>query len=142
MKSRPGACSLFFRSNTFSLSGRGLDVAMNISPYPTMKNNLFPTKAPNFIGFIICLALYVALMAWTGPATAQPAVSRPGDGSISHKPRIIVTTDLGADPDDDPRPVWVQFWGGGNNLAQATYGHPKPRPVRSCLPGYEMGNGR
>jgi hypothetical protein len=55
----------------------------------------------NFIGFPICLAVSVTLVAWAGPATAQPAASRPGNSSISHKPRIIVTTDLGADPDDD-----------------------------------------
>jgi len=192
-----------------------------------MKNNLFPTMRPNFIGFTICLAVCVSLMAWTGPATAQPAAAPPGDGSISHKPRIIVTTDLGADPDDiqslvrllvsvnefdieglivstgcwrknqhntdmldkivaaygqvlpnlqvhakgypsleylksisvlgqtgygmsdvgegkdskgseliiasvdraDPRPVWVQFWGGGNILAQAIW---KVRATRSA----------
>jgi hypothetical protein len=153
-------------------------------------------------------------------------MAQPGGGSTSHKPRIIVTTDLGADPDDqqslvrllvsanefdieglivstscwkknqnntamldkivdaygkvlpnlqvhaknypsreslksisllgqtgygmgdvgdardskgsnliiaavdkdDPRPVWVEFWGGGNNLAQAIW---KVRATRS-----------
>jgi hypothetical protein len=184
-----------------------------------MTINPFPTNRPNSIGPAICLALLVALVAWTGPAPAQPATAGPGGRPISHKPRIIVTTDLGADPDDeqslvrllvsanefdieglivstgcwkknqsntamldkivdaygqalpnlrvhangypsheylksisvlgqtgygmsdvgegrdtkgseliiaavdkdDPRPVWVQFWGGGNNLAQAIW---------------------
>lgn len=163
----------------------------------------------------MCVTL-VALTAW---ATPQPFADGGSGGSVSHKPRIIVTTDLGADPDDeqslvrllvcanefdieglivstgcwkkkqsntamldkivdaygeclsnlqvhakgypsleylksisvmgqrgygmgdvgagkdspgseliiasvdkdDPRPVWVQFWGGGNNLAQAIW---------------------
>ncbi|HSH16037.1 MAG TPA: nucleoside hydrolase-like domain-containing protein [Verrucomicrobiae bacterium] len=191
-----------------------------------MSNNLFPTRRPNSIGPALCLALMVVLLAWTGPANAQPAAAGPGGRSNSHKPRIIVTTDLGADPDDeqslvrllvsanefnieglivstgcwkknqsntamldkmvdaygkvlpnlqvhargypsheylksisvlgqtgygmgdvgegrdtqgsdliiaavdkdDPRPVWVQFWGGGNNLAQAIW---KVRATRS-----------
>lgn len=62
-----------------------------------MTTNLFPTKAPNFIRHTICLAASVALLAWTGPLKTHAAA----DDSISHKPRIIVTTDLGADPDDD-----------------------------------------
>lgn len=191
-----------------------------------MSNTLFPTRRPNSIGPALCLALMVVLLAWTGPATAQPAAAGPGGRSNSHKPRIVVTTDLGADPDDeqslvrllvsanefdieglivstgcwkknqsntamldkivdaygkvlpnlqvhargypsheylksisvlgqtgygmgdvgegrdtqgsdliiavvdkdDPRPVWVQFWGGGNNLAQAIW---KVRATRS-----------
>jgi hypothetical protein len=36
-------------------------------------------------------------VASTVLATAQPAADGPGDGSIGHKPRIIVTTDLGDD---------------------------------------------
>jgi hypothetical protein len=197
-----------------------------VNLYPEMNTNLFRTKRPHFTALTLCLAVSVALVASTGPATAQPADARPGDGSISHRPRIIVTTDLGADPDDDqslvrllvcanefdieglivstgcwkknqsntdmldrivdaygevlpnlqrhakgfpsyeylksisvlgqtgygmsdvgdgkdsegsdliiasvdkedPRPVWVQFWGGGNNLAQAIW---KVRNTRS-----------
>jgi hypothetical protein len=161
----------------------------------------------------------VALVTCIAVAMAQPGAGAGNGGSTSHKPRIIVTTDLGADPDDeqslvrllvsanefdieglivstgcwkknqsntamldkivdaygkalpnlqvhargypshaylksisvlgqtgygmadvgegkdskgseliiaaadrnDPRPVWVQFWGGGNNLAQALW---------------------
>ena len=36
---------------------------------------------------------------WLG--VAQPSDNQSGDGSTSYKPRIIVTTDLGADPDDE-----------------------------------------
>lgn len=63
-----------------------------------MNTNLLPTKGSRSGGQNICLAVCVALVAWTGPMTTQAAADC---GSISHKPRIIVTTDLGADPDDD-----------------------------------------
>jgi hypothetical protein len=46
------------------------------------------------------LFLCVALAAWLGLTATQRATGAEG-GSISHKPRIIVTTDLGADPDDE-----------------------------------------
>ncbi len=180
---------------------------------------MFPVNRPNLFGLTVCVPIAVALMAWTRPATAQSAAARTDGVLISPKPRIIVTTDLGADPDDkqsmvrllvsanefdieglivstgcwkknqsntvmldkivdaygqalpnlqvhakgypshaylksisvlgqagygmadvgagkdsegaelitaavdrdDPRPVWVQFWGGGNNLAQAIW---------------------
>ena len=68
-------------------------------PTEIMKlNPSFSTKRPTFIGHAICLAASFALAAWAKPATAQAAA---GGGSNSHKPRIIVTTDLGADPDDE-----------------------------------------
>lgn len=190
-----------------------------------MSVRLFLSHGSNPIGLVLRFAC-VALAASTISATAQPTAERPGGSAISHKPRIIVTTDLGADPDDeqslvrllvsanefdieglivstgcwkknqsntamldkivaaygkslpnlqvharafpsleylksiavlgqtgygmsdtgdgkdskgseliiasvdknDPRPVWVQFWGGGNNLAQAIW---KVRATRS-----------
>ena len=171
-------------------------------------------------------ALFIALATCVGPMMAQPGSGAAVGDSTHHKPRIIVTTDLGADPDDeqslvrllvsanefdieglivstscwkksqnntamldkivdayekvlpnlqvhardypsyqalksisvlgqtgygmndvgegkdtkgsdliiaavdknDPRPVWIQFWGGGNNLAQAIW---KVRATRS-----------
>jgi hypothetical protein len=187
--------------------------------FQTMHPKLFSTKRQRLIGPSFHLAVLVALATCVGAAMAQPGSSAANGGSIRHKPRIIVTTDLGADPDDeqslvrllvsanefdieglivstgcwkknqsntamldkivdaygkalpnlqvhakgypshaylksisvpgqtgygmgdvgegrnskgseliiaaadrdDPRPVWVQFWGGGNNLAQAIW---------------------
>ena len=66
-----------------------------------MSKNLFPTKLPISTRFTSGLAVAVALLVWAGLAAAQPAANGPGSGLISHKPRIIVTTDLGADPDDE-----------------------------------------
>lgn len=184
-----------------------------------MKTTLFSKPCSNSIGRSLRLATCIALAMSAGLTKAQPAVGPPGSPSLGHKPRIIVTTDLGADPDDeqslvrllvsanefdieglivstgwwkknqrdtamlgkivdaygkvlpnlqvhakgypsyeylksisvlgqtgygmsdvgdgrdtkgsdliiaavdqdDPRPVWVQFWGGGNNLAQAIW---------------------
>lgn len=184
-----------------------------------MHTKLFPTKGPRWIGPRFCRTVLIALATCVGAAMAQPGDGAANGGSTSHKPRIIVTTDLGADPDDeqslvrllvsanefdieglivstgcwkknqsntamldkivdaygkvlpnlqvhakgypshaylksisvlgqtgdgmadvgegkdskgseliiaaadrnDPRPVWVQFWGGGNNLAQAIW---------------------
>ncbi len=199
---------------------------MNQNFYSKVQTRLTPTgNAKPFVLFS-GLAVAVASMLWATPIMAQPAVSRPEGGTIRHKPRIVVTTDLGADPDDeqslvrllvsanefdieglivstgcwkknqsdtamldkivaaygkvlpnlqvhaqgypsyeylesisvlgqpgygmghvgdgkdsqgsdliiaavdknDPRPVWVQFWGGGNNLAQAIW---KVRATRS-----------
>lgn len=40
-----------------------------------------------------------------------------GDGKDSKGSELIIAS---VDK-DDPRPVWVQFWGGGNNLAQAIW---------------------
>ena len=45
----------------------------------------------------LCFWVLVALMAWTVPTKAQLA----SGSSISYKPRVINTTDLGADPDDE-----------------------------------------
>lgn len=176
-----------------------------------------PRSQPGLLGPTILRNIFIALATCVGAAMAQGATSGADGGSNSHQPRIIVTTDLGADPDDeqslvrllvsanefdieglivstgcwkknqsntamldkivdaygkalpnlqvhakgypshaylksisvlgqtgygmadvgegkdskgseliiaaadrnDPRPVWVQFWGGGNNLAQA-----------------------
>ena len=184
-----------------------------------MHATLLSTKGPRLIGPHSCRTVLIALVTCIGAAMAQPRAGATTGGSISHKPRIIVTTDLGADPDDeqslvrllvsanefdieglivstgcwkknqsntamldkivdaygqvlpnlqvhatgypshaylksisvlgqagygmsdvgegkdtkgseliiaavdrnDPRPVWVQFWGGGNNLAQAIW---------------------
>jgi hypothetical protein len=184
-----------------------------------MHPELFSTKGPRLIGPSFHRAVLVAIVMCVGAAMDQPGSSAARGGSASHKPRIIVTTDLGADPDDeqslvrllvsanefdieglivstgcwkknqsntamldkivdaygkalpnlqvhakgypshaylksisvlgqtgygmadvgegkdskgseliiaaadrnDPRPVWVQFWGGGNNLAQAIW---------------------
>lgn len=181
--------------------------------------NLLPQKRQASFGLRICRILFIAVVMCVGETMAQPASGAAGGGAISHKPRIIVTTDLGADPDDeqslvrllvsanefdieglivstgcwkknqsnttmldkivdayglaltnlqvhakgypshaylrsisvlgqtgygmsdvgegkdskgseliiasadrnDPRPVWIQFWGGGNNLAQAIW---------------------
>jgi hypothetical protein len=47
-----------------------------------------------------------------------------GDGKDSEGSDLIIAS---VDK-DDPRPVWVQFWGGGNNLAQAIW---KVRATRS-----------
>jgi hypothetical protein len=47
-----------------------------------------------------------------------------GDGKDTKGSDLIIT----AVDKDDPRPVWVQFWGGGNNLAQAVW---KVRATRS-----------
>jgi hypothetical protein len=184
-----------------------------------MHAKLFLTKGPRWIGPSFFPTLFIALATCVGAVMAQPRDVAANGGSTSHKPRIIVTTDLGADPDDeqslvrllvsanefdieglivstgcwkknqsntamldkivdaygkalpnlqvhakgypshaylksisvlgqtgygmgdvgeskdskgseliiaaadrnDPRPVWVQFWGGGNNLAQAIW---------------------
>lgn len=47
-----------------------------------------------------------------------------GDGRDTPGSELIIA----AADRDDPRPVWVQFWGGGNNLAQAVW---KIRHTRS-----------
>jgi hypothetical protein len=184
-----------------------------------MHTKLFPTKRERLIVPSFCRTVFIVLATCVGAAMAQPGAGAANGGSTSHKPRIIVTTDLGADPDDeqslvrllvsanefdieglivstgcwkknqsntamldkivdaygkalpnlqvhakgypshaylksisvlgqtgygmadvgegkdskgseliiaaadrdDPRPVWVQFWGGGNNLAQAIW---------------------
>lgn len=184
-----------------------------------MPFSLLPQNRPASSGPRICRSFFIAVALCAGTAMAQPATSGPDGGPNDHKPRIIVTTDLGADPDDeqslvrllvsanefdieglvvstgcwkkklsdtamldkivdayglaltnlqvhakgypshaylrsisvlgqagygiadvgagkdskgseliivaadrnDPRPVWVQFWGGGNNLAQAIW---------------------
>ena len=198
---------------------RGQDPAVTRQLFLTMHAILFPTKGPRSIGPSFCRAVFIAFATCAGVAMVQPASGAAGGGATSHKPRIIVTTDLGADPDDeqslvrllvsanefdieglivstgcckmrqsntailnkiidaygkvlpnlqvhadgypshaylrsisvlgpagygmadvgegkdskgseliiaatdrnDPRPVWVQFWGGGNNLAQAIW---------------------
>ncbi|HMP84413.1 MAG TPA: DUF1593 domain-containing protein [Verrucomicrobiota bacterium] len=61
-----------------------------------MNTELFSRMGPSAMGRNVCLAVLGIFVAWIGSATAQ---STPV--SISHKPRIIVTTDLGADPDDE-----------------------------------------
>lgn len=53
-----------------------------------------------FIVFLARLALGVLVWATT-PGMAQTAESRSERGPINPRPRIIVTTDLGADPDDE-----------------------------------------
>jgi hypothetical protein len=62
--------------------------------------NPFSTQSPRWIGLHLCLAMWVAVVVWPGAVTAQPAAGGSGENAISYKPRIIVTTDLGADPDD------------------------------------------
>lgn len=47
-----------------------------------------------------------------------------GDGKDSKGSNLIIA----AVDKNDPRPVWIQFWGGGNNLAQAIW---KVRATRS-----------
>ncbi|MDZ7694400.1 MAG: DUF1593 domain-containing protein [Balneolaceae bacterium] len=47
-----------------------------------------------------------------------------GDGKDSKGSELIIS----AVDEDDPRPVWVTFWGGGNTLAQALW---KVRETRS-----------
>lgn len=191
-----------------------------------MYHNLFETRKPGPCGFLTCLSIATVILAPLVSATVKTPAGPPAEASIGSKPRIIVTTDLGADPDDeqslvrllvsanefeieglivstgcwkkhqsdtalldrivdafgkvlpnlqvhapgypsyeylksvsvlgqpgygmgdvgggkdskgsdliiaavdknDPRPVWVQFWGGGNNLAQAIW---KVRATRS-----------
>lgn len=63
--------------------------------------DLFAPKGPSRLGRALCLRITAALMAWIAPATARPAADDPAGGTASHPPRIIVTTDLGADPDDE-----------------------------------------
>ncbi len=184
-----------------------------------MHTKLFPSQGPRSFGPGFWRTVFIALATCVGTAMAQPEAGAAGGGSTGAKPRIIVTTDLGADPDDeqslvrllvsanefdieglivstgcwkrnqsntamldkivaaygkslpnlqvhakgypsleylksisvlgqtgygmtdvgegkdskgaeliitaadrnDPRPIWVQFWGGGNNLAQAIW---------------------
>jgi hypothetical protein len=49
----------------------------------------------------IRLVLPVIYLACSWSGLTQPSVHQPGDLATTHKPRIIVTTDLGADPDDE-----------------------------------------
>jgi hypothetical protein len=184
-----------------------------------MSAKKFPANWPRLFSSRSCRNIFVALATCVGAAMAQPGSGAVSGGSTNFKPRIVVTTDLGADPDDeqslvrllvsanefdieglivstgcwkknqsntamldkivdaygkalpnlqvhakgyptheylksvsvlgqtgygmadvgagkdskgseliiaaadrdDPRPVWVQFWGGGNNLAQAIW---------------------
>jgi hypothetical protein len=46
-----------------------------------------------------------------------------GEGKDSKGSELIIASAN----KDDPRPVWVQFWGGGNNLAQAIWKVSKTR---------------
>ena len=61
-----------------------------------MNARLISAIGPGAMGRKFCLAALGIFAAWIGSATAQTILS-----STSHKPRIIVTTDLGADPDDE-----------------------------------------
>lgn len=65
-----------------------------------MHTKVFPSKAPRCIRPGFRRIVFMALATCAGAAMAQPASAVAGYGSISDKPRIIVTTDLGADPDD------------------------------------------
>ena len=49
----------------------------------------------------IRLVLPVIYLACSWSGLTQPSVHQPGDLATTHKPRIIVTSDLGADPDDE-----------------------------------------
>ncbi len=60
-----------------------------------MKSNVFRTKGPSSIGQRLCAAACGALVGWIAPLQTHAAES------AGHNPRIIVTTDLGADPDDE-----------------------------------------
>jgi hypothetical protein len=191
-----------------------------------MQTKLLRSRGPRRIRPTFWRALFIVLATCVGAALGQPGSGAAVGASTNRKPRIIVTTDLGADPDDeqslvrllvsanefdieglivstscwkksqnntamldkivdaygkvlpnlqvhakdypsyqslksisvlgqtgygmsdvgdgkdtkgsnlliaavdknDPRPVWVQFWGGGNNLAQAIW---KVRAARS-----------
>lgn len=66
-----------------------------------MTTNLFPTQSSRWIGHPLCLAVFGVLVAWTGAALAQPGANAARGSLSSDKPRIIITTDLGADPDDE-----------------------------------------
>lgn len=66
-----------------------------------MHTKLSAGKEPHLRGPSICCAVLIALATCAGLAKAQPAFGAADGGATSHKPRIIVTTDLGADPDDE-----------------------------------------
>jgi hypothetical protein len=66
-----------------------------------MHAKLFRSKGPRLIPPRFWRALLIALATCVGPAMAQPGSGAAVGGSTNHKPRIIVTTDLGADPDDE-----------------------------------------
>ena len=80
---------------------RELDPAVTTNLFQTMHTKLFPTKGPRLIGPSFCRTVFIALATCVGAAMAQPGSGAASGGSTSHKPRIIVTTDLGADPDDE-----------------------------------------
>lgn len=60
-----------------------------------MKKKLIPIECPGLSGRSLYFATCAALYVWLAPLPIYAAES------VSHKPRIIVTTDLGADPDDE-----------------------------------------
>ncbi len=66
-----------------------------------MHTILFPTKGPRLSGPGFWRTVFIALATCVGAAMAQPRSGAASGGSTSLKPRIIVTTDLGADPDDE-----------------------------------------
>jgi hypothetical protein len=66
-----------------------------------MHAKLFRAKGARLIRSRFCRTLFIALATCVGAAMAQPGAGAAVGGSTSHKPRIIVTTDLGADPDDE-----------------------------------------
>lgn len=70
-----------------------------------MPSSSFRSTAPRWLRGRFCRSLFLALATCVASAMAQ---SRSGAGAgaavgsqTGHKPRIIVTTDLGADPDDE-----------------------------------------
>ena len=66
---------------------------------PAMKASLLPGMASNRFRPGFRLVVIVALLACTGSTMIRKV---PDGGSTIDKPRIIVTTGLGADPDDEP----------------------------------------
>jgi hypothetical protein len=58
-----------------------------------MNPNLFPKMRPTSIGQRVSLAVCLALLVWTEPATADAGSKAPNSSSNPSKPRVIATTD-------------------------------------------------
>jgi hypothetical protein len=74
---------------------------MTTNLFHIMHPQRFSTKGPRLIGPSFCRAVLVAIVIRVGAAMAQPGANAARGVSASHKPRIIVTTDLGADPGEN-----------------------------------------
>jgi hypothetical protein len=69
---------------------------VNSSLIRTMPFKLFPRNRPDSSGLRICRSIFIAMALCAGAAMAQPSTGGPDGGPNNLKPRIIVTTDLGA----------------------------------------------